>query len=300
LDEQPWEVHQPIHPEESVTEPVDTYARLETAAGVVLGLSSARPRVAIVLGSGLGTLVESAQVETSIAYAEIPFMPASTAPGHAGTLFLGTLEDRPVAMLSGRAHMYEGYAPDQVVFAVRLMRRLGAETLIVTNAAGGVNTDFSPGQLMLISDHINLTGRNPLVGPPDPRIGVRFPDMSAAYDQELRALARASAGEVGLPLVEGVYLGLLGPNYETPAEVRMARILGADAVGMSTVLEVIAARHMGMRVLGISCITNMAAGILPQTLSEEEVIDTALRVRDDFASLVRRIVAAYPTETSIN
>jgi purine-nucleoside phosphorylase len=268
--------------------------RLETAAQAVSRLTSIKPRIAIVLGSGLGTLAESAQLETRITYSDIPYMPVSTAPGHAGTLSLGTLEGHPVALLSGRAHLYEGYGPEQVVFAVRLMRRLGAEALIVTNAAGGVNLDFYPGLLMVISDHINLTGRNPLVGPADSRIGLRFPDMSEAYDVHLRGLARAAAEELELPLAEGVYLGLLGPNYETPAEVRMVRILGGDAVGMSTVLEVIAAHHMGMRVLGISCITNMAAGILPQKLTEEEVIETAISVRDQFAHLVRRVAGKFP------
>jgi purine-nucleoside phosphorylase len=277
-----------------MTDQIDAFSRLESAARVVSEISGLRPRIAIVLGSGLGTLADSAQVDTRIAYRDIPFMPVSTAPGHAGTLLLGSLDGCPVAMLSGRAHLYEGYRVDQVVFAVRLMRRLGAETLIVTNAAGGVNTDFHPGQLMLISDHINLSGQNPLVGPPDPRLGVRFPDMSNAYDPALRALARGAAADVELTLVEGVYMGLLGPNYETPAEIRMIRTLGADAVGMSTVLEVIAAHHMGMRVLGISCITNLAAGIVPQKLTEEEVIATAVRVRDDFAALVRRTVAGYP------
>jgi purine-nucleoside phosphorylase len=272
----------------------DPYTRLGIAAQAVSRLTSIKPRIAIVLGSGLGTLAESAQLETRITYSDIPHMPVSTAPGHAGTLSLGTLEGRPVALLSGRAHLYEGYGPEQVVFAVRLMRRLGAEALIVTNAAGGVNLDFYPGLLMLISDHINLTARNPLVGPADSRIGLRFPDMSEAYDARLRGLARAAAEELELPLAEGVYLGLLGPNYETPAEVRMVRILGGDAVGMSTVLEVIAAHHMGMRVLGISCITNMAAGILPRKLTEEEVIETATGVRDQFADLVRRVVDTFP------
>jgi purine-nucleoside phosphorylase len=279
--------------EGAMTEQTDTFTRLDAAADAVSRLSDVRPRIAIVLGSGLGTLAESARLETRIPYRDIPFMPVSTAPGHAGALLLGELERCPVALLSGRAHMYEGYAPEQVVFAVRLMRQLGAETLIVTNAAGGVNEAFRPGQLMLISDHINLTGRNPLVGPADPRLGVRFPDMSEAYDPALRDLARQAAASLGLTLAEGVYMGLLGPNYETPAEIRMIRTLGADAVGMSTVLEVIAAHHMGMRVLGLSCITNLAAGILPQKLTEEEVIETAMKVRDDFATLVRRIVAEY-------
>jgi purine-nucleoside phosphorylase len=195
-----------------------------------------------------------------------------------------------VAVLSGRAHLYEGYDPEQVVLPVRTMRLLGAQMLIVTNAAGGVNLDFRPGTLMLIADHINLTGDSPLVGPNEPRLGARFPDMSGAYDPELRLLAHRAAQDLAVPLAEGVYLGLLGPSYETPAEIRMARALGADAVGMSTVMEVIAAHHAGMRVLGISCITNMAAGMLPDKLSEEEVLETAARVSQEFARLVREIV----------
>jgi purine-nucleoside phosphorylase len=271
----------------------DTHQRLEIAAQVVRDYSALRPEVAIVLGSGLSGLTDFADIRERIAYRDIPGMPLSTAPGHAGTLHLGRLEGLPVALLSGRAHLYEGYEPERVVFAVRLMRRLGAVILIITNAAGGVKTVFTPGQLMLISDHLNLTGRNPLVGPSDPRIGLRFPDLSEAYDASLRDLARDAAREMKLPITEGVYAGLLGPNYETPAEIRMLRTLGADAVGMSTVLEVIAANHIGMRVLGLSCITNMAAGMLPQKLTEEEVIETANRVRNEFANLVRRFLDFY-------
>jgi purine-nucleoside phosphorylase len=270
--------------------------RLDQAAEAVARRAPLRPRIAIVLGSGLGGLAAEAEEAAEIPYDEIPHFPRSTAPGHAGRLVIGRLEDKPAIMFSGRAHLYEGYEPSDVVFGVRLARRLGAEVLIVTNAAGGVNPEWEPGTLMLIEDHINLTGRNPLVGPNDPGLGTRFPDMTAAYDPTLRQIARrvAEARDVFLP--GGVYLGLLGPNYETPAEIRMARLLGADAVGMSTVLEVLAARHIGLRVLGISCITNMAAGILPHELTEEEVIQTAARVRDRFAGLIRGIVAAYDEE----
>jgi purine-nucleoside phosphorylase len=266
------------------------YSRLDEAARAVAARAVARPRIAVVLGSGLGALAEDLAEPVVIPYSEIPHFPGSTAPGHAGKLLLGRLDGQDVIMLSGRAHLYEGHMAEHAVFAVRLARILGAETLIVTNAAGAVNLSFSPGQLMLISDHINLTGQNPLIGPNDDRLGVRFPDMSEPYDSTLRSLARDVAQSLGLPIVEGVYLGLLGPSYETPAEVRMTRILGADAVGMSTVLEVIAANHMGMRVLGISCMTNMAAGILPQKLTEQEVIDTANRVREEFAALVRGVI----------
>jgi purine-nucleoside phosphorylase len=267
-------------------------AQLDDAAEAVARRAPLRPQVAIVLGSGLGGLADAVEYGISIPYAEIPHIPLSTAPGHAGSLVVGRLEDRPVVMFSGRSHLYEGYRPSEVVFNVRLASRLGAERLIVTNAAGGVNAAFHPGNLMLISDHINLTGQSPLIGPNDPLLGVRFPDMSEAYDPRLRTLARKVGAGLGLPLVEGVYLGLLGPNYETPAEIRMARVLGADAVGMSTVLEVIAAHHAGLNVLGISCITNMAAGMLAQKLSEEEVIETAHRVGGQFSALITGIVAA--------
>lgn len=272
----------------------DTWAQVEAAAYAVQSRASQHPRIAIVLGSGLGTLAEALPDAISVPYADIPYMPRSTAPGHAGRLLVGKLEDQSVLLFDGRAHLYEGYSADDVTFAVRLARRLGAEALIITNAAGGLNPDFTSGTLMLICDHINLTCRNPLLGPSDARMGTRFPDMTEAYDPVLRVLARMVAEQQEITLVEGVYLGLLGPNYETPAEVRMARILGGDAVGMSTVLEVIAANHVGLRVLGISCITNAAAGMLPGKLTEEEVIDTAHAVRDQFASLVRGVIAAYP------
>lgn len=273
-----------------------SWDHLQDAADAVARRAPLRPQIAIILGSGLGGMASELTDATTVPYDEIPHFPVSTAPGHAGKLLIGRLAGRPVIMFSGRAHLYEGYRPDEVVFGVRLAHQLGAEALIVTNAAGGVNDEFHSGALMLITDHINLTGSNPLVGPNDPTFGVRFPDMSYAYDPSLRELAEQVATGQGQTLAHGVYLGLLGPTYETPAEVRLARILGGDAVGMSTVLEVIAARHVGMRVLGISCITNMAAGMLPQTLTEEEVIETATRVRDEFAALIRGVVAAYSAE----
>ena len=278
----------------------DLASQLTEAVAAVRGRTDLQPRLGIVLGSGLGPLADEVEAATAVPYAEIPHFARSTAPGHAGKLVLGQLEGQPVAVMAGRLHMYEGYTPAQVVFPIRLMRRLGAETLIITNAAGGINTSFAEGTLMLIADHINLTGRSALAGPNDRELGPRFPDMSEAYSQELRSLARRVADDVGVEVAEGIYIGLLGPSYETPAEIRMARILGADAVGMSTVMEVIAANHMGMRVLGISCITNMAAGILPQKLSEQEVLDTAHRVRAEFTRLVRGVVAAYTSlaETS--
>jgi purine-nucleoside phosphorylase len=271
----------------------DYYAQLDEAAALVRAATPSDPRIAVVLGSGLGALADEVADPVIIPYTRIPHFPISTAPGHAGRLILGSFQAQSVVMMAGRVHLYEGYTTAQVVFPVRLLRLLGVETLIVTNAAGGVNERFSSGALMLIADHINLTGHNPLVGPNDERYGTRFPDMTEAYAPELRALARRAAADVGVALDEGVYLGLLGPTYETPAEVRMVRLLGGDAVGMSTVLEVIAANHMGMRVLGISCITNMAAGMLPQKLDHSEVMETAARVSGEFARLVRAVVADY-------
>lgn len=267
--------------------------RLQEASAYVQSRASVRPQIAVVLGSGLGALADDIKNGATVPYAEIPHFPRSTAPGHAGKLVVGSLEGQPVIAFSGRAHLYEGYSADDVVFGVRLARQLGARALIVTNAAGGVRASFLPGTLMLISDHINLTGANPLCGPNESRLGSRFPDMSDAYDGAWRESVREIARQQQLVIPEGVYLGLMGPNYETPAEIRMARLLGADAVGMSTVLEVIAAHHAGMRVLGISCITNLAAGMLPQKLSEAEVIETADRVRATFTGLIRRIVAEY-------
>lgn len=269
------------------------YIQLEEAVAAVHHRSSVRPRIGIVLGSGLGPLADEVTGSTTVPYDQIPHFPMSTAPGHTGKLVLGQLEGQRVVVMSGRVHLYEGYTPQQVVFPIQTLRQLGVQILIITNAAGGVNLDFHPGTLMLISDQINLTGHSPLVGPNDSRVGPRFPDMSEAYSKEWRDVAHRAAQQLGISLSEGVYLGLIGPQFETPAEIRMARALGADAVGMSTVMETIAANHCGMSVLGISCITNMAAGILPQKLTEEEVFDTTRRVRRKFASLVRGIVAAY-------
>jgi purine-nucleoside phosphorylase len=272
---------------------LDYLKQLDTAAYAVRAATPSEPRIAIVLGSGLGALADEVRDPITIPYPQIPYFPVSTAPGHAGRLIVGRFEGQSVVMMAGRVHLYEGYTAAQVVFPIRLLRMLGVESLIVTNAAGGVNERFSSGALMLIADHINLTGHNPLVGPNEERFGTRFPDMTEAYAPELRVLARRAAADTGVDLDEGIYLGLLGPTYETPAEVRMVRLLGGDAVGMSTVLEVIAANHMGMRVLGISCITNMAAGMLPQKLDHREVMETAARVSEEFARLLRAVVADY-------
>ncbi|MET1031789.1 purine-nucleoside phosphorylase [Domibacillus tundrae] len=248
------------------------------------------PEIGLILGSGLGVLADEVENAVTIPYETIPHFPVSTVEGHAGELVIGTLSGKIVTAMKGRFHYYEGYTFEQVTFPVRVMKALGIETVIVTNAAGGVNESFEPGDLMLISDHLNLMGGNPLIGKNDNRLGVRFPDMSTAYSRELRKLAKEAAARVGIMVKEGVYAGNTGPVYETPAEVRMARVLGADAVGMSTVPEVIVARHSSMNVLGISCISNMAAGILDQPLAHEEVIETTEKVRADFLAYVKEIV----------
>lgn len=248
------------------------------------------PQVALVLGSGLGALAESVEGGVSVGYSELPGMKTSAVVGHAGRFRAGRLFGRSVIAMQGRVHLYEGHSPAQVVMGVRLMLQLGARCLLISNAAGGIRSDLTPGTLMLIEDHLNLTGQSCLQGPDDPALGPRFPDMSEAYDPQLRATAlRAAAGQ-DMQLATGVYAGLLGPSYETPAEIRMLRTLGADAVGMSTVLEVIAARHMGARVLGISCITNLAAGLSKHPLSHAEVEQTARDSRERFSRLIEGIV----------
>lgn len=255
-----------------------------------------QPVVGLILGSGLGVLADEIKEPVKIPYNEIPDFPVSTVEGHAGQLVFGDLNGVQVVAMQGRFHYYEGYSFDKVTFPVRVMKELGVEKLIVTNAAGGVNESFTPGDLMLISDHINNMGSNPLIGPNDSNLGVRFPDMSEAYARDLRKMAKEIASQIGLNVKEGVYVGNTGPAYETPAEVRMIRTMGGDAVGMSTVPEVIVARHAGMRVLGISCISNMAAGILDQPLNHEEVIETTEKVKQDFLKYVKAIVAKFGTE----
>lgn len=264
---------------------------LENARAEIQRALGPVPRIALVLGSGLGGLADNLEDRRSIAYADIPGFPRSTAPGHAGRLIAGSLAGTPVLCMQGRFHVYEGWEPSHIAFPVRVFRALGVQILILTNAAGGVNLACKPGDFMLIRDHINLSGRNPLVGPNDDSIGPRFPDLSKAYDPELRQIARQTAESLGIELHEGVYAWFLGPSFETPAEIRMARLLGADAVGMSTVPEVIAGVHCGLRVLGISCITNMAAGILDQPITAEEVIDISERRRPVFEALLQGIVA---------
>lgn len=249
------------------------------------------PKVGLILGSGLGAFADSLTKSVSIPYADLPDFPRSSVVGHAGKLVLGFHDGTlPVVTMQGRVHSYEGYAPWQVGFPARVLCRLGVKALVVTNAAGGINTGFAVGDLMAITDHLNLSGSNPLVGPNDEALGPRFPDMSHAYDPGFLDLLRAAAKAEQVALREGVYVSLSGPSYETPAEIRMLRGLGADAVGMSTVGEVIAAAHLGVRVTGISCITNLAAGLSAQKLSHDEVADTANRVKDVFSRLVSRFL----------
>lgn len=267
------------------------YQKIQQAAQFLKEKYKLQPVIGLILGSGLGVLGEEVEDALKIPYNEIPNFPVSTVEGHAGNLVFGLLNGVPVAVMQGRFHYYEGYSFDKVTFPVRVMKELGIKQIIVTNAAGGVNETFSPGDLMLISDHINNMGTNPLIGPNEPRMGVRFPDMSEAYSKELRMLARKIAEKINLPIQEGVYVGNTGPTYETPAEVRMLRTIGGDAVGMSTVPEVIVARHAEMKVLGISCISNMAAGILDQPLNHEEVIETTEKVKAHFLQYVKAIVA---------
>jgi purine-nucleoside phosphorylase len=249
-----------------------------------------KPHIGLILGSGLGVLADDIEQAVRIPFGEIPHFPVSTVEGHKGQLVVGLLEGKTVIALQGRFHFYEGYSLEQVTYPVRVMRELGVQSLLVTNAAGGVNPAFAVGQLMLIRDHINFACKNPLMGPNLDEHGPRFPDMSSAYDPEYRRLAKRVAEELGISLAEGTYIWFTGPSYETPAEIRMARLMGADAVGMSTVPEVIVARHAGIRVAGISCVTNMAAGILDQPLSHDEVIEVTERVRGQFIKFVKRFV----------
>ena len=259
----------------------------ESADALRARLNGFAPEIAIILGSGLGSLGDEVEDAVAVPYAEIPYFRTSTAPGHRGRLVFGTLQGRRVAVMQGRIHHYEGCSYEEISYAVRVLRLLGAETLIVTNAAGCVNTAWSAGDLMVISDHIKLCLESPLRGENIPEFGVRFPDASKLYTPALRDLAQRAAAELSIPLREGVYMYFPGPQYETPAEIRAARILGADAVGMSTVPEVLTAGHCGMRVLGLTLLTNMAAGILDQPLSEEEVLTAADAARDRFTRLIR-------------
>lgn len=269
---------------------VEYVERVVEAAEWLRGHGFGGGEIAVVLGSGLGPFTDAMQETFAVDYRDIPHWPAARVIGHAGRLIGGTVHGRRVLALSGRAHFYEGHDLRTVTFAVRVLGQLGVRTLLLTNAAGGINTSFTQGALMVIDDHINLLGSNPLVGPHDERFGVRFPDMTEVYSRALRAVADETAAALGLPLAHGVYIAVHGPSYETPAEIRAFRTLGADAVGMSTVPEAIVARQMGMQVLGLSCITNMAAGVLPQPLDHDEVMETARRVRGGFVALLEGII----------
>ena len=266
------------------------YDQVKEAADEIRGRVPDLPATAIVLGSGLGDFAGSLGDAVSMPYDQLPHWPASRVIGHDGRLVVGASRGRRIAALAGRCHVYEGHDLRTVTFAVRVLGLLGVKTLILTNAAGGVNTGFSQGALMVIDDHLNLMGGNPLVGPNDDRFGARFPDMTEVYSARLRSVADRAGKAINLLLPHGVYAGLLGPSYETPSEIRYLRTIGADAVGMSTVPEAIVARHMGIDVLGISCITNMAAGVLPQPLDHAEVMETARRVRGQFIALLEGII----------
>jgi purine-nucleoside phosphorylase len=267
------------------------YDKVREAADAVRSRIATIPQVAVVLGSGLGDFANSLGSAVTMPYGELPHWPASHVIGHDGKLVVGTAAGKTIAVLAGRCHLYEGHDPGAVTFAVRTLGLLGVKTLILTNAAGGVNTTFSQGALMVIDDHVNLMGQNPLAGPNEDRFGPRFPDMTEVYSARLRGIADRAGKTIGVTLPHGVYVALLGPSYETPAEIRYLRTIGADAVGMSTVPEAIVARHMKMDVLGISCITNMAAGVLPQPIDHAEVMETGRRIRGQFIALLEGIIA---------
>lgn len=267
------------------------YDRAENAARTIRARTAEEARIAIVLGSGLGDFAEQLTESVALPYSEIPGFVSSTAVGHVGRLVIGKVADVPVIAMQGRVHYYEGYSLEEVTFPIRTFKLLGVNTLVLTNAAGGIDVQLSQGALMVISDHLNFMGVNPLRGPNDERFGPRFPDMSEVYSRELQELVMDEARALGITTRRGIYAALAGPSYETPAEIHMLRAFGADAVGMSTVPEAIVARQMGMKVLGISCITNMAAGISENPINHEEVMETGQRVRETFTQLLRRVIA---------
>jgi len=278
----------------TISQPPDTgsdiFQQADEAAGFISTKTTLRPAIAIVLGSGLGDFADEVADPVKISFADIPHFSRSTAIGHAGQLVVGKIAGCPVVVMQGRVHLYEGYPASRVAFPIRVFARLGARAAILTNAAGGINLDYGQGSLVVIKDHINLQGQNPLVGAEDPRLGLRFIDMTEAYSRSYRRLAVEAAKRLGIAAPEGVYAGLLGPSYETPAEIRFLRAIGADLVGMSTVPEVIVARQMGVKVLAISCVTNMAAGVLDKPLNHEEVLETGRRVAGQFKLLLREVI----------
>jgi purine-nucleoside phosphorylase len=274
----------------------DQYTRATAAVAHIRTLTSLTPRLGIILGSGLGNFASRVESPTAISYSDLPHFPQSTVEGHSGKLVLGHIAGVPIAVMQGRVHAYEGYPLSDVTFPTRVLGLLGCKSLIVTNAAGGVNTSYQQGSLVTISDHINFTGSNAALGRNEAKFGPRFFDMSTAYSPQLRALAHSEAARLNIALSEGVYLAVLGPSYETPAEIRAFRILGADLVGMSTVHEVIVARHMGIEVLGLSVVTNMAAGVLNEAINHEEVMETGRRVERQFTSLVTALIPQIATK----
>jgi purine-nucleoside phosphorylase len=277
----------------------DDFTKAGAAAQFLMSQTPVRPKIGLVLGSGLGGFADELSDSAQIPYTNIPFFPRSTAVGHAGQMVIGNVAGVPVAVMQGRVHLYEGYSAREVTFAMRVFDCLNIRAVILTNAAGGINLEYQQGALVVLTDHINLQGQNPLVGPNDDRFGTRFPDMTQAYCKAYRDIALAAAKKVGKTLHEGIYAAVLGPSYETPAEIRYLRTIGADLVGMSTVLEVIAARHMGMKVLAISCVTNMAAGILDQVINHEEVLETGERVKGDFIALVRAVLPEMAKDVDV-
>ncbi len=276
----------------------DLFQQAEEAAKFISKKCTLRPAIAIVLGSGLGDFADEAADAVKVDFAEIPHFSRSTAMGHAGRLVLGKVGACPVVIMQGRTHLYEGYPASQVAFPMRVFARLGVRAAILTNAAGGINLDYGQGGLVVIKDHINLQGQNPLVGLEDQRLGPRFIDMTEAYSRRYRRIALDAGKKTGIDIREGVYVALLGPSYETPAEIRFLRTIGADLVGMSTVPEVIVARQMGIKVLAISCVTNMAAGILDKPLNHEEVLETGRRVAGQFKALLREVIPEIARDVS--
>jgi len=274
----------------------DLFTRADSAAQFLLSQTKVRPKIGLVLGSGLGAFADQLTDATRVTYSQIPSFPQSTAIGHAGQMVIGHTGDVPVSVMQGRVHLYEGYTAQEVAFPMRVFGRMGIRAVIITNAAGGINLKYKQGALVVITDHINLQGTSPLVGANDDRMGLRFPDMTRAYAKEYVQIAREEAAKLGIDLQDGVYAALLGPSYETPAEIRHLRIIGADLVGMSTVAEGIAARHMGMKILAISCVTNMAAGILDQILTHQEVMETGEKVRGQFEALIRAVLPRMAAE----
>ena len=278
----------------------DDFTKAGAAAKFLLSQTALQPKIGLVLGSGLGGFADELSDATRIPYTNIPFFPRSTAVGHAGQMVIGNAAGVPVAVMQGRVHLYEGYSAPEVAFPMRVFDCMNIRAVILTNAAGGINLEYKQGALVVLTDHINLQAQNPLIGANDERFGPRFPDMTQAYWKPYREIALAVAKQAGKTLYQGVYAGLLGPNYETPAEIRYLRTIGADLVGMSTVLEVIAARHMGIKVLAISCVTNMAAGILDQVINHEEVLETGERVKGDFVAIVRAVLPEIAKELDAN